>query len=711
MSESRDLATASRPDFAKWLFPITIGLSAFLLFQVQFILAKLILPWFGGASSVWTTCMLFFQTALLLGYGYAHWLSETSLPKRQRNLHVAALGLAVLVLLCRLALWPSPITPSDSWKPPAAGSPIPQILLLLLVSVGLPYIALAATGPLLQSWYARIRPGEPPYRLYALSNIGSLAGLLTYPVLVEPALSVTTQGRVWAIGFGLFASGCAAAAGSFASSPVPNAGALTPAVEPPPPASVRRLWFGLSAVPSILLLATTNQMCQEVAVIPFLWVLPLSLYLVSLIVCFEYERLYKRALWTGALFLAAAGATVVLFLGISVDIRIQIGVYAVCLFVYCMVCHGELVRLKPGPAHLTSFYLTVAAGGAAGGLFTGLVAPALFPSFWELPLALFLGWRLLATLLVRDPNAWIRTGRWARLKRSGLSLWLLALGGALAFQAWEGIQDSVYVRRNFFGVLRILRDQRSKLGGAILKLRHGRITHGMQYQEARLRRLPTTYYGEESGVGLALARHPRRLGGAPLRVGVVGLGTGTLAAYCQPGDVFRFYEINPKVIELSVEASSIFTYLRDAPGDTRVVLGDARLSMERQEPQDFDVLALDAFSSDSIPVHLLTREAFALYLRHLRKPDGIIAVHISNRYLNLKPVVQRLAEVFGLAGLTISSKKADERVWSSDWILVSSRAGTFLDKSFQDAGRPLDGGPRRPLWTDNYSNLWQVLKR
>jgi spermidine synthase len=690
-------------------FGLAAFFGAFLLFQMQFILGKRLLPWFGGAAAVWTTCMLFFQVALLLGYAWAHGLARAA-PRRQRDAHLALLAAVLVLLAVRAAAWPSPLTPGGAWKPDPAGSPVPLILALLAASAGPPYLLLAATGPLVQSWLARIRPGASPYRLYALSNLGSLLGLLSYPLAVEPWLSVAGQGWLWTLGFLLYAlavGSCALTLGAAVTSP-PDAAATSA----PPTVRDHAFWFGLSAAASTLLLAVTNALCQDVAVVPFLWVLPLALYLLSFVLCFEYERCYRRAVWLAAVAVAGPACTYALFRGTDLPIRVQVAAYAGVLFVYCMACHGELARAKPGSAHLTSFYLTVAAGGAAGGVFTGVVAPLLFLGYWELNLALAGGPVLLVAVLLLDPDSWLNRGSPTRVWAFRLAAYagLAALAGTHVAQVLSNLRGAGEVRRGFFGVIAVALENRGE-PDEWRKLRHGRITHGLQFTSAERRREPTTYYGPQSGAGLALRRHPRRLLGQPLRVGLVGLGAGTLAAYAQAGDAFGVYEINPDVLALSTGPDPAFTFLRDAPAEVTTVLGDARLELEREPPQDLDVLALDAFSSDAIPVHLLTREAFALYLRHLRGPDGVVAVHVSNKYLDLKPVVRGLAGAFGLRAVFVDSPVSGS-VWSSDWVLVVRNDALLRDPEVDKAALPLSvSEPGLPLWTDDYSNLLRALKK
>jgi hypothetical protein len=706
-TSTRSPAPERRPVPARFAFAIVLG--AFLLFQVQFILAKRLLPWFGGAPAVWTACMLFFQVLLLAGYGYAHSLARAA-PRRQRDVHLALLAAALVLLVSRVGSWPSPLTPGEEWSPDPGAASVPSILRLLAVSAGLPYLVLAATGPLVQSWFARLRPGASPYGLFALSNLGSLVGLLSYPFLIEPWLSVAGQGWMWAGAFlsFVFAIGaCAMAVGRAPAADHVESGSAAPR-----PAAIQYLlWFGLAAVASTLLLAVTNELCLDVAVIPFLWILPLAVYLLSFVLCFEYERVYRREIWLGAVGVAAPSCLYALSRGTDLPIAGQVAVFTGALFAYCMACHGELARTKPSPAHLTSFYLTVAAGGAAGGLFTGLVAPAAFPGYWELHLALLGGPVLLVAMLLLDPESWLNRGDAGRVWTFRIAAYagLVVLSVSLGAQAVDELRGMIEVRRGFFGVLSVALENRGQPDESH-KLRHGRIAHGLQFTAPGRRREPTTYYGPKTGAGLALRRHPRRLAGEPLRVGLVGLGVGTLAAYAQPGDVFRVYEINPDVLRLSEGPDPTFTFLHDAPAEVTTVLGDARLSLEREPPQELDVLALDAFSGDAIPVHLLNREAFAVYLRHLRA-GGVLAVHVSNKYLDLKPVVRGLAGSFGLRAVLVDARSSGV-LWSSDWVLVARDAAPFADAEVDVAALPLAVNEAGlPVWTDAYSNLLGVLRR
>ncbi len=755
------------------LFVSTIFLSAFLLFQLQPMMGKYILPWFGGAPAVWTTCLLFFQALLLAGYGYAHRLPQQA-GERSGKMHGMVLAVSVAVLVALGLLWPSPITPGTGWKPAGSETPVRDILLLLSAGAGLPYLLLASTGPLLQHWFARSYPGSFPYRLYAVSNLGSLLGLVSYPLVFEPGLTLRAQAWLWSGGYLAFALGCAAC-GRIADGAPPEAPSKkTSAEDASPPARFEPLlWFSLAACASLLLLATTNVMTQDVAAVPLLWILPLSLFLLSFILCFAGGQWYRRGVLHPLFGVAAGMAVIALFRQDYMPAVRRLGIFALFLFAACMVLHGELSRRKPAPRFLTWYYLMIAGGGAFGGAFATLIAPRIFPGFWEFHLGLWLCALLLGVTLFLDPRSWFhdcpawlatalalgtalipavlvwtgqatmadafqrwnvgvvvalslltlyawlrgrrkqavpRRFRWVQVCAVG---WLLLLAYLLQMQArWQ--PGSLVARsRNFYGVLTVWEKYRNDPLSHAYEEIHARTTHGMQLQTPSIAQTATSYYSVHSGVGAALLYHPRRLQTLPqgLRVGAVGLGVGTIAVYGQTADSFRFYEINPEVIRFS---GTYFTYLSQCKGSVTVVPGDARLSLEREaergELQQFDVLVVDAFTGDAIPVHLLTDEAFALYLKHLRPLHGLLAIHISNRALDLEPVVARLAEHYGLHSGLIHAPEHGTSVLESDWILLSYDPAILATPEIASSARPLKMPEGAPLWTDQYSNLLSVLR-
>ncbi len=697
-------------------FAVLTLLSAFLLFQVQPVISKFILPWFGGSPGVWTTCMVFFQLVLFLGYAYAHGLMK--LPRQKQFLiH------GVLLLLAALTL---PIDPAPRWKPTGNEDPVGRILMLLLANVALPYFVLSSTSPLVQVWFSRANPGSSPWRLYAVSNVGSLVALLSYPFFFEPRWDVMQQTKYWSIAFIVFAGLsflALARDNKLANEPT------TQTVEDTSPAPTwwqRARWVLLPALASVMLLATTNHVCQDVAVIPFLWVVPLSLYLITFIICFEHERWYKPLLWAlpamFLLFIAAGYAHVPdeVFddkawlkaltkpFGFSdpSDILDQYSVQLfICfgaMFLACMVCHGELTRTKPGARHLTEFYLLMSVGGALGGLLVSLAAPRVFSTYVEWPVGLMVCFAVAAIVLIG--TGWRQKKRWLRI--AGCSLVLTFLVSGLGFMKDWGftLEDRVARVRNFYGAVSVEEEWSEENGGNYMRFYHGGIVHGLQLQTDDWCRDPLTYYGRSSGIGLAL----ESLGKRPeARVGVVGMGTATVAAYGEKGQTYRFYDINPDIVAI---ARKHFSYLGDLEargGKVEVVLGDARLNLEREPSQQFDVLLLDAFSGDSVPVHLLTREAFQIYQRHM-KPDGIIAVHVSNRYLELAPVVNKIAAAVGMRTSRIVDA-SDGDVDFTDYVLVTNNAA-FLKHNPDDA-QGFDKNIPVSLWTDRRHNLFEILDK
>lgn len=692
-------------------YALPIFLGAFLLFQVQPIIARCLLPWFGGTPAVWTTCMLFFQVVLLAGYAYAHFLVMRLRPRGQALAQSLLMGLSLALLIFFASRWGAPLIPDASYKPADPGFPIPRILALLALAVGLPYFVLSTTSPLLQAWFSRTRPGTSPYRLYMLSNVGSLLGLLTYPFLIEPALAMRSQAYLWAGGYVLFLGGYAACAW------VASRSATAADAEPqerrtaPPELHDRLLWIGLPALASTLLLAVTNQVCQEVAVIPFLWVLPLSLYLLSFIICFDNPRWYERIIYLPAMLLMLPLMGYVLVQGHGIDFKLQIPIYTGGLFICCMFCHGELFALRPRPQHLTGYYLGISLGGAIGGLFVALLAPLIFTRFYELHVGLTVAWLL----------GLITIGQWRAIRlpvRMGLLGGLLVCTVALPLWAFKDSGESsvteILARRNFYGAFHIHDEDRRDPSLHRRTLIHGKTIHGLQYMAAEFRRMPLSYYTDTSGIGMALLHHPQRTtGDGSLRLGVVGLGSGTLACYGDEGDYLRFYEINPQIVEMA-KNPKYFTYLADCPARVEIALGDARLSLERElreeGSQEFDVIALDAFSSDAIPAHLLTKEAFAIYLKHLRQPHGVIAVHVSNRALNLRPIAYGLADEYHLNSALIVESKDDPGVYESEWVLITPSPTLLQNPIIAKATKERPKAKKLRLWTDDYYNLFQILE-
>lgn len=672
----------------------TIFLSAFLLFQVQPIIGKLILPWFGGSASVWTVCLLFFQLVLLLGYLYSHWVVGALRPQHQSWLHIAVLAASCLTL---------PILPGADWKPVGTEDPALRILGLLAATIGLPYFALSTTGPLLQAWFARERPGSVPYRLFALSNLGSMTALLGYPFAVEPYTTTRWQSHAWSGAFVLFALLCAwlALRGGRGERAVPTSRTER---APAPAWGLMATWALLAACPSILLVATTSHLTQDIAPVPLLWLPPLALYLLSFILCFDHPRWYRRGLYLPLFAVAMVVTAWLPTVGTSeVSPTWQIVLYLAALFVFCMLCHGELSRLRPDPSHLTGFYLMLSLGGAMGGLFVGVIAPHFFVAEFELAIGLVLTLAAVLYVVLRHEGAApARVPRWALVGAAALAT--TAFGAIHGHQQIEEVGGAIDLDRNFFGALRITSDGSESEGSLRHRMLHGSVIHGQQTMVGERRHTPSTYYSEAGGAGMAITL---TRGGAPQRVGILGLGAGTLLTYARPGDSYRAYEINPLVLDL---ARKHFTYLDDVRGKLDVVLGDGRLALEREAPQGYDVLLVDAFSGDSVPAHLLTQEAFALYFRHLR-PDGVLAVHVTNRFLDLPPIVMGAAAKAGFrSALVHNEDDALPGAFRSDWVLVSRNAA-LLDHPRIRAAAPAQP-PRADVrpWTDDFSSLLAILK-
>ncbi len=678
------------------LFASTIFLSAFLLFLVQPVIAKQILPWFGGSAAVWTTCMVFFQAVLLAGYAYSDWLINRVQPIKQWAIH------AVLVILALAML---PITPGAHLKPSDAEQPTLKILILLAVTIGLPYFVLSTTGPLVQAWFARKFPGANPYRLYALSNVGSLLSLAAYPFFIEPHTTNVQQSTGWSWAFVLFAllivaSGWFARLQSTSPTRISSAAGASASDQLRLSPQEQLLWLVLAACGSGMLLTVTTHVTQNVASVPFMWIIPLMIYLVSFILTFEGRNWYMRSWYLPLTCIFAPLMLAGLQARISKEgvpewglmhIEHAAPLYALGLFVTTMFCHGELASRKPGAAHLTRFFLMVSIGGAIGGLLVGVVAPLVFKSYTEFPLLLTL---LAVVAIVTAEHRW----------HSIIASISLLLCMAIFYLSDQRLNDdSVEMNRNFYGTLRVKNSGDPKSSNHSLRLMHGVILHGEQFTNEEFRRLATTYYGANSGVGRAIEilRQPN------MNVGLVGMGIGTLAAYGQSGDQYRFYELDPQVVDV---AKRRFTYLKDSAAQVTTVLGDARLSLEREAPQKFHVLAVDAFSSDSIPVHLVTREAVKAYERHMR-PDGVVAFHISNRYLDLSPVIRQLADAVGMTALrVIDDPDSSNFLYRSDWVLVTKNQQ--LIKVLLDGQHATLIEPKVDMsaWTDDYNNLLQILK-
>ncbi|MAG32413.1 MAG: ferrichrome ABC transporter permease [Deltaproteobacteria bacterium] len=689
---------------------------------------KHILPWFGGGAGVWTLCLAFYQTTLFLGYAYAHVLVRSLPVLGQLLLHAALIVAAFLVL---------PVLPGDAWKPTSGGDPSGRILAMLIRNVALPFLVLSSTGPLVQTWFARRLPNRSPYPLYALSNAGSLLALLVYPFVVEPKIGLSQQSPAWSGGFAL---ACAAVLFcAWLAYRSPSASAPSGAIRDPDPHAANSgllttlLWLALPGCAVMLLMGITNRLCVDIASVPFLWIAPLSLYLLTLILCFASPRFYHRGLFAvvSLVLLAvlfgrgasgiASGTEFVKHLSFGMEIA----AYLCLLFSTCMLLHGELYRLRPAAESITRFYLCVSGGGAIAGIFVGILAPRIFDAYHELPLALAACWLLVLIIARRETPAETLAG-WGRVRRRAVeALTLLVLAALVVQTLW--VPEPVRIqKRNFFGVLRVIERDTNDSRKHTIRMMHGTTLHGVQFRSSRVQERATSYYGTATGIGLALTDRER---GRPLQVGIIGLGIGTLAAYGLPGDEFTFYEIDPEVVRISRD-DRYFTYLKNSAAQLEVVEGDARLMLESslrgEGGKGFDILVVDAFSGDSVPIHLLTKEAFQLYKQHLR-PGGLVAFHISNRRLLLTPLVFRVAQAIGLDGLEVVNITLPKRTSArSKWVFLSENAQRIDDleafikkrqRAFRLPGNSIivssltaETLAHAPLWTDDYSDLFSVIK-
>jgi hypothetical protein len=669
------------------LYGSAVFLAAFLLFLVEPIAAKQLLPAFGGSAAVWLTCLVFFQTALLAGYAYAHWLAR---PSRQRE-HLA-LYIALLLCAALSALVWSFRQGSFRYT---SSHPFAMIFLALLLSIGLPFLLLASTSPLLQAWLARLEPDRIPYRLFALSNLASLLALGLYPTLIEPHLTLRMQRILWSCGFVCFVTLVATIAWSKRdkdAGPIPNDGGI----EDAPPASLRSkcLWLLLPMVASMQLCAVTSYLTANIAAIPLLWILPLAAYLITLIVAFEYARFVPRPVLTRLLAVMLAGLAYMLAKAeVSLPVGIGIAFFLIEMFLACLYCHVEAYALRPRETRdLTVFYLMFAAGGAIGSFLIAIASPLIFSSNYDVAISFFA--TALVAVLVVWPASWSERALWS----AGAAMLLYVL--VLLHAAYR--RDTMFSIRNFYASLRV-KQAYDRNQHWIRTLSNGTIQHGTQIFSPALIKTPTTYYAEDSGVGLALRYC---CGDRARNVGIVGLGAGTIAAYGRHGDRMRFYEINPAVEPI---AQHLFTYLRDSPAQISFVDGDARASLSQEPPEHFDVLVVDAFTGDAIPLHLLTTQAMAIYRRHLA-PGGVLAFHISNQHVDLGPAIYLLAQAAGMQARTVQSLANDqEGEFNATWVLVTENSALLALPEIAEHSWPTDQLKGLRLWTDDYSSLLALL--
>lgn len=672
------------------LFGLGTLIGAFLLFQLELIVAKSILPWFGGSPSVWTTCMLFFQFTLLCGYAFAHWSATRLSSRAQSSMQLGVIGVTIASFAATVAAWGSPLTPGVLLRDALGEHPIAHIFLVLSVCIGMPFFLLSTTGPLLQHWFRAEGQGDSVYRLYALSNLGSLFGLISYPFLLEWSLTLHHQAWLWNALFLLYipvytvlCRRIGRANHGLESSEPKSAGVS---------AGSRLLWIALAASGSAMLLATTNLLCEDVVVTPALWVLPLCIYLMSFILCFEHSRWYRRGVFYALYGTSICVALWIFNKGIAVDLIHRTDAYLFILFVVCMVCHGELARSKPGASELTSFYLMVSLGGVLGGGVVTIIAPRIFNGYWEYHITLIVCGVLVLWALLADKSSPLAPR--ASLKVMGIAVVLVIAGGAV-FQTARAQTKGRFRVRNFFGVKQVFEKD------GIRYLRNGGVEHGGQYLDPARRQEGLFYYTKHTAIGMLLMNYPKPQGRGR-RIGILGLGTGGLAVYGQPEDTMRFWEIDPQVIELANGPSAKFSYLHDTKANVEVVEADGRLALEQDKNPGYDVLIVDVFSGDAIPLHIVTREAFKLCLSRLNGPNSVLIFHISNRVLDLTSVMLGFSRAEGVPLRFYMNYNTEYAVFS--------RNAAMLDLAGPDLHTyPWEQVPS-VFWTDDFSSPIQVMR-
>lgn len=669
-------------------YGLTIFLSAFLIFQIQPIVGKIILPWFGGSASVWTICMLFFQSALLLGYTYSHLVIKLFKPIQQSRIHITLLIFSALVL---------PFAPSEYWKPTGNENPALLIIGLLTACIGLPYLTLSTTGPLIQAWFTKEKSETIPYRLFALSNFGSLIALLTYPTIFEISFSTTAQSYAWSTLYLIFAINCALLAWGAGKNYLQEHSMIGEVISV---IKIKQLllWILLATCPSILLVSNTAFLTENIAPVPMLWIGPLALYLLSFIICFEKKNWYVRKFYLPCALMGLLALAWLPIIGLDeLPINVSISLNLISFFFVCMACHGELAKQQPENTHLTIYYLMIAFGGFTGGFFVGVLAPYLFTQHYELSVGIILSAIVISFIFLLTTH----------FKKHFLELactaiifsYLATIIGIRYIHHLSEFDGAKISQRNFYGIVKVSIDSAKETKTML----HGRIIHGSQSTNPLKERSPTTYYTEDSGIGIAIKL--KQSFDNSIKVGIIGLGVGTLATYGRSSDHFKFYEINPNVISL---ANQEFSYLLNSPAKIETILGDARLKLADETPQSYDILAVDAFSGDSIPVHLLTLEAFQHYLNHLNE-DGILAIHISNRYLDLKPVIKAAAEKYQLQAKLVLSESLGENGYNwSRWVLIAKNQAFFQSKELSNS-IDIDSKTDFKAWTDNYSNILSIF--
>ena len=670
----------------RFLFASVVFLASFLLFMVEPIAARQLLPTLGGSAAVWITCLVFFQTALLLGYLYAHWLARRPSFIVYLSLLLLAVATAILSVLRSLL------------GENGASHPILTVFSALSLSIGLPFLVLSSASPLLQVWWARGETGKIPYRLYALSNVGSLLALALYPSVIEPHFTLHAQRLAWCCGFAIFAILSTLLAVKTRSTTATLQAIVDDDLSAPrSPRTHKLLWFLLPMGAAMQLCAVTSYITSNLAAIPLLWILPLSVYLFTLILAFQFQVRLPWGIIARFMVVMLAALAYSLTKANSVwPLWLSILFFLVELFFACIFGHSAATGLRPQRAsEATLFYLLFAAGGALGSFLIGIASPLVFTFNLDLPIT------FLVTALLALAVNW--RGPWSQRM-----LWVVASAAMLALvvmvrHAYK--HNTIVAVRNFYASLRVTQNPFSDPGTTVRTLMNGSIQHGTQiFGSDELRHTPTTYYAIDSGVGLAV----RFCCGSRARnIGIIGLGAGTLAAYGRPGDHIRFYDINPAVPAI---AQNTFTYIRDSAAQVQIVEGDARTSLARESPQHFDVLVVDAFSGDAIPIHLLTTEAMSLYRRHLAQ-KGILAFHISNRHVDLAPAIALLADSAGMQARRVSTnsiRQPDE--YTSTWMLVTADPDFFAQPELSAVVRLPESQPGLKVWTDDYSALLPLIR-
>jgi hypothetical protein len=670
----------------RFLFASVVFLASFLLFLVEPIAARQLLPVLGGSAAVWITCLVFFQVVLLLGYLYAHWLAGRSAFMVYVSVLLLAVAAAVLSVL-------------RTWLiENGAAHPILSVFSFLSLSIGLPFLVLSSTSPLLQVWWARVEGGKIPYRLYALSNVGSLLALALYPSVIEPRFTLHSQRAGWCCGFAIFAILSAFLAVKARSSTAAPARVIPEDLSVPrSPGRDKLLWLLLPMGAAMQLSAVTSYLTANIAPIPLLWILPLAVYLFTIILAFQFRiRLPWSIIARVMVVMLAALAYSLTKANGEWPLWLSILFFMVELFFACLFCHSTATRLRPGLAsEATLFYLLFAAGGALGSFLIGIAAPFIFHFNLDLPIT-FLVTALLA-LAVNWSGAWSQRLLWGVASAAMLVLVFMVRHAYM--------HDTIVAVRDFYGSLRVTEEPSSYPGATVRTLMNGSIRHGTQIlANNELRRTPTSYYTSGSGVGLAIRFCCE---GRTRRIGVIGLGAGTLAAYGRPGDHIRFYEINPAVPAI---AKDTFTFIKDSQAQVEIVEGDGRTSLARESPQLFDVLVVDAFSGDAIPIHLLTTEAMALYRRQLA-PHGILAFHISNRHVDLAPAIALLADSAGMQARRVSAASTQQPGdYTSTWMLVTADQAFFAQPELSAVAHMPESRPGLKVWTDDYSALMPLIR-